>query len=250
MTKTRNLVLGLLGLLSIAACSTTTSSGAEPPKTSAESSSAKVLLLGDSIAEGESLALGAALKASGVGFQSLAAAGGGNVVGPFAAEGWKKLPAAITATRPTTVVYQVTTYDWGTHAEQKAAYRKLLAAVKAAGAKLVFVTAPPIKADDFYRPHLAELARTTAVAREVAAESAGQARVLDASAVWGTTYAQQKNGKADRSSDGIHTCPQGAARFANWLVGQLATATPTFTPAAADSWANTGWATDKRFKGC
>ncbi|WP_405060754.1 SGNH/GDSL hydrolase family protein [Kribbella sp. NBC_01505] len=248
MTKMRNLALGLLGLLSIAACSTT--AGAEQPTTSAKAGSAKVLLLGDSIAEGEALALDAALKAGGVGFHSLAAAGGGNVVGPFAAENWKKLPADITAARPTTVVYQVTTYDWGTHAEQKAAYQKLLAAVTATGAKLVFVTAPPIKADDFYRPHLAELARTTAVAREVAAESAGQAQVLDAAAVWGTTYQQQKDGKADRSADGIHTCPQGAARFANWLVGELATVPPGFTPAAADSWANTGWAADKRFKGC
>ncbi|TDD61386.1 SGNH/GDSL hydrolase family protein [Kribbella antibiotica] len=251
MTKTRNLVLGLVGLLMIAACSTTSkTSPSEPPASSAKPSSAKVVLLGDSIAVGESLALEAALKASGVGYQSLAAAGGGNVVGPFSAEGWKKLPAAITAARPTTVVYQITTYDWGTAAEQKAAYRKLLALVTAAGAKLVIVTMPPIKADDFYKPHLADLARTTAVAREVAAESAGKASVLDAAEVWGPAYQQQKDGKADRSTDGIHTCPQGAARFTNWLLGNLATATPGFTPAAADSWANTGWAADKHFKGC
>jgi lysophospholipase L1-like esterase len=248
MTKMRNLALGLLGLLSIAACSTTPTT--EQPVTAAKGSNAKVLLLGDSIAEGQSLALGAALKASGVGFQSLAAAGGGNVVGPFSAEQWKKLPAAITAARPTTVVYQVTTYDWGTAAEQKAAYRKLLAAVTASGAKLVIVTAPPIKPDDFYKPHLADLARTTAVAREVAAESAGKAQVLDAAEVWGPSYQQQKDGKADRSADGIHTCPQGAARFANWLLGKLATDGPGFTPAAADSWANTGWSADKHFKGC
>jgi len=247
MTKMRTLALGLLGLLMIAACSTSKPATTEPPASPAK---AKVVFLGDSVAVGEALALGAALKASGVGFQSLAAAGGGNVVGPFSAEQWKKLPAAITAARPTTVVYQVTTYDWGTAAEQKAAYRKLLAAVTAAGARLVIVTLPPIKADDFYKPHMADLARTTAVAREVAAESAGKAQVLDAAEVWGPTFQQQKDGKADRSIDGIHTCPQGAARFANWLLRNLATATPGFAPAAADTWANTGWAADKHFKGC
>jgi len=83
MTKMRTLALGLLGLLMIAACSTSKPATTEPPASPAK---AKVVFLGDSVAVGEALALGAALKASGVGFQSLAAAGGGNVVGPFSAE--------------------------------------------------------------------------------------------------------------------------------------------------------------------
>jgi hypothetical protein len=115
---------------------------------------------------------------------------------------------------------------------------------------LVFVTAPPITPDDFYRPHLADLDRTRDIARTVAAGSSGQAAVFDANAVWGDAYQQVRDGKADRSTDGIHTCPQGAARFANWLLTQLATLFPGFTPAAPQSWANAGWSADARFKGC
>ena len=74
--------------------------------------------------------------------------------------------------------------------------------------------------------------------------------MLDAKAVWGSTYQQVRDGKADRSADGVHTCPQGAARFANWLLGQLAKLFPGFTPAAEQSWANTGWSADDHFRGC
>jgi hypothetical protein len=122
--------------------------------------------------------------------------------------------------------------------------------VTGAGAKLVFVTMPPIRPDDFYQPHMADLNRAPDVAREIAAAAPDQAGVLDASAVWGTTYRQTRDGKADRSGDGIHTCPQGAARFTGWLLAELAKLFPGFTPAPAQSWANTGWSADKHFKDC
>jgi hypothetical protein len=68
--------------------------------------------------------------------------------------------------------------------------------------------------------------------------------------VWGDTYQRVKDGKPDRSPDGIHTCPQGAARFTNWLLKELAKLYPGFTPASPESWANTGWSADKHFKAC
>lgn len=245
MTKTRNLVLGLTGLLlATAACS------GQPASEKPGGQQSKVLFLGDSVAVGEALPLAAAFKAGGVGFESIAAEGGGNVVGPFSDENWKKLPGQITAAKPTVVVYQVATYDWGSEPEQKTAYAKLLDTVTGAGAKLVFVTMPPIKPDDFYQPHMADLARTSDVARAAAAGSAGKATVLDSGEVWGNAYQQAKDGKADRSADGIHTCPQGAARFTSWLLTALAKVLPGFTPPAAESWANTGWSADKHFKGC
>jgi hypothetical protein len=109
---------------------------------------------------------------------------------------------------------------------------------------------PPIRADDFYKPHMADLDRAPAVARAVAAASPKKAVVLDAEPVWGSTYQRTKDGKADRSPDGIHACPQSAARFSSWLLGELAEQYPGFTPAAAEKWANTGWSADKHFKGC
>ncbi|MBA8923495.1 hypothetical protein BC739_000692 [Kutzneria viridogrisea] len=250
MTTTRNLVLGLAGLLLLTAACSGQPAATDAPAGAASSGLSKVLFLGDSVAAGEALPLAAAFKASGAGFQSIAADGGGNVVGPFSEENWKTLPEQITSAKPTVVVYQLTTYDWGSQQEQRAAYDKLLTTVTGAGAKLVFVTAPPITPDEFYKPHMADLDRTPEVARAVAAGSSGKASVLDASAVWGSAYQQVKDGKADRSTDGIHTCPQGAARFTNWLLAELAKLFPGFTPAAAQSWANTGWSSDNHFKGC
>ncbi|GAA2425670.1 SGNH/GDSL hydrolase family protein [Actinomadura vinacea] len=228
MTKTRSLALGLTGLLLLtSACSGESTATAGPGLS-------KVLFLGDSIAQGEALPLTAAFKSGGVGFQSIAADGGGNVVGPFSEKNWKKLPGQITSGKPTAVVYQLTTYDWGSRQEQQAGYDKLLATVTGAGAKLVFVTAPPIKPDEFYKPHMADLNRAPDVARAVAAGSSGRPGVLDAGAVWGSTYQRVKNGKADRSADGIHTCPQGAARFANWLLAERAKRFPGFNPRARE----------------
>ena len=241
MTK-KSLVLGLLLLTTACAGQSTATGAAAGPGLS------EVLFLGDSVAAGEALPLAAAFEAGGVEFTSIASDGGGNVVGPFAEENWKTLPDQITAARPTVVVYQLTTYDWGSQAEQEAAYGRLLTTVTRAGAELVLVTTPPIRPDDFYRPHLAELAHAPDAARAVAA--AGKATVLDARAVWGDTYQQVRDGKADRSADGIHTCPQGAARFTGWLLRELARLHPGFTPPAATEWANTGWSADKHFTGC
>lgn len=251
MTTTRILVLGMtVTALLTAACSGNSTTSTAPAGAAAGSSLSKVLFLGDSVAVGEAAPLAAAFKAGGTEFQSIASDGGGNVVGPNSDEQWKELPAKISAAKPTVVIYQPTTYDWGSRQEQQAAYEKLLTTVTGAGAKLVFVTMPPIRPDDFYQPHMADLDRIPEVARTVAAGSSGKASLLDANAVWGSTYQQVRDGKADRSTDGIHTCPQGAARFAGWLLGQLAKLFAGFTPAAAQSWANSGWAADPHFKGC
>ncbi|MFI6934896.1 SGNH/GDSL hydrolase family protein [Streptomyces sp. NPDC050287] len=258
MTKTRNLFFGLTGLLLMTAACSGQSTGSGRPASdvsagggqSAGPGLSEVLFMGDSVAVGEALPLAAAFKAGGVGFQSIASDGGGNVVGPFSDKNWKTLPKKITSAEPTVVVYQLTTYDWGSRKEQRAAYEKLLTTVTGTGAKLVFVTAPPIKPDDFYRPHMTDLDRAPGVARAVAAGSSGRASMLDSGAVWGSTYQRVKDGRADRSADGIHTCPQGAARFTDWLLAQLAKQFPGFTPPNAQAWANTGWSADQHFKGC
>jgi hypothetical protein len=256
-TKARSLTVGLTAGLAGLALMTVACSGQSSASTSTQGANgsglSNVMFMGDSTAVDEALALTPAFKASGVGFQSIAEDGGGNVLGPFSDMNWKTLPGHIASAKPTVFVYQITNYDWGSQQQQQAAYQKLLTTGAGDGAKLIFVTMPPINppsSDDFYQPHMADLARTTAAAQAVAAGSSGKAVVLDASAVWGTTFQQDKDGKPDRSSDGIHPCPQGAARFANWLLGQLAKLYPGFTPARAQNWANTGWSGSSRFKGC
>ncbi|WP_150255639.1 SGNH/GDSL hydrolase family protein [Nocardiopsis deserti] len=256
-------LLALTGLLvlPVAACSapsagtdaserpdTADASAAAPDASAPELST--VLLLGDSIAQGQAQPLEAAFEAGGVDFRSLASAGGGNVVGPTSEEQWKTLPDQIASAEPDAVIYQITTYDWGGEHEQRDAYERLLTTVTEADATLVFVTMPPIRPDDFYEPHMEELDRAPDVAREVVEDAPEHAALLDAGEVWGETYQREREGAVDRSSDGIHTCPQGAARFTSWLLAELTTLYPDFSPPAADEWANTGWSASEQFTGC
>jgi len=242
-----------LSLLLAGACSTEpastagTGAGSGPSELAAPPAGlSRVILVGDSVAQGHGLAIGAALGAAGVEFHSMASDGGGTVVGPTSDQLWAELPERLRTAKPSTVIYQITSYDWGTEPKQKAAYERLLKTVRGVGAKLVVVTMPPIKPDDFYAGHMDELARAPKVARKVVGDDV----FLDANAVWGDTYQRMHDGKVDRSTDGVHTCPQGAARFTAWLLNELATMYPGFTPPAAGKWANTGWSGDKHFVGC
>jgi hypothetical protein len=210
----------------------------------------RVILVGDSVALGNGLAAGAALGAAGVEFHSMASDGGGTVVGPPSEQTWAELPDRLKTAKPSTVIYQITSYDWGAEKEQKAAYERLLRTVTGVGAKLVMVSMPPIKPDDFYAGHLDELARAPQVAREVMKAAGDKGAFLDAGAVWGEKYQRERDGKVERSSDGVHTCPQGAARFTAWLLDELGKVYPGFTPPDPGKWANTGWAGDDHFVGC
>ncbi|MEE2052934.1 SGNH/GDSL hydrolase family protein [Nocardiopsis tropica] len=251
----RALTAALPLVLLIAACSgspgeSVTPSATEPAVAPSGTSVSEVLLLGDSVAVGQSLPLATALQEVGVDFTSLASEGGGNVVGPFSEENWKTLPDEIGSASPDVVIYQLTTYDWGTREEQLDGYGRLLETVAGEGADLVFVTSPPIRPDDFYEPHMGDLERASEVAREVAEGSSGQATVLDATDVWGEEYLQEREGTPDRNPDGIHTCPQGAARFTAWLLVELAELYPGFTTPEPEAWAEGDWMEDHHFSAC
>ncbi|WP_406301163.1 SGNH/GDSL hydrolase family protein [Streptomyces sp. NBC_00885] len=210
----------------------------------------KVLWAGDSIAGAEGPALGAALKASSVEFKDASSDGGGTVVAggeeitkTIAADTWKQLSKNVESFQPTVVAYQITTYDWGTQDQQRAAYEKLVTTAKAAGAKTVFVPAPPIKIDDFYKKYASQMRTAPQVAMEVAKNSGGAAVFLDASQLWGIDASAKK---AQRASDGIHNCQQGAVAFAAWFATELGKK-EGFTPAAVDTWAKGSWTSDDRY---
>ncbi|MFB8280327.1 acyltransferase family protein [Nocardia colli] len=209
----------------------------------------RLMWAGDSVGAQLALPLNSAAAASGLAFESLAEAGGGNVVGPFSEQNWPKIDARITASRPDVLVYQITTYDWGSETEQRLAYNRLVDTVTKVGGQVMFVSLPPIRPDDFYAPHLADLARAFPTARSVADTSAGRAVAVNADEYWGPTFTPDLNhdGTLDRAPDGIHTCPQGAAGFTNWLLGQLARRYSGFVPAQPSSWLDTGWAASKEF---
>ncbi|MEX2973503.1 SGNH/GDSL hydrolase family protein [Streptomyces sp. C184] len=214
----------------------------------------KVLWMGDSIAGAEAPPLEAALKASGQRFKDASSDGGGTVVegdkmaGPIARTTWKDLKKNLASFHPDVIAYQITTYDWGTPAQQRAAYEKLAKTARDAGAELDIVSAPPFKIDDFYKKYEGAIKSAPKAAKEVADKSGGKVHFLDTTPLWGTDPAGKQ---AKRSNDGIHSCQQGSAAFAKWFTAQLGKQ-DGFTPAGPEKWANGAWTGDKRFakNGC
>ncbi|MFL0025990.1 SGNH/GDSL hydrolase family protein [Streptomyces sp. NBUL23] len=254
-------LLAATGGLALTACggaddsrtggSTTTAAPGGQPSASSDNKGGgpeKLLWMGDSIAEAQAPALGAAMTAGGMEFKSVAAAGGGGVVGEIAASTWESLPKELASFKPDVVAYQITTYDWGTPDEQRAAYKRLAKTVNDADAELVIVSAPPFKIDDFYKPYAAAIDTAPKSAKSVAGQHPDTIHFLDASPLWGT---DSTAAKAQRSKDGIHSCQQGSAAFAQWF-GKKLNALYPFTPAAADQWATGAWTAEKVYgkNGC
>lgn len=208
----------------------------------------RLLWMGDSIGEAEAPALGAAMKAKGVEFKSMASTGGGGVVGEMAAPTWDRLPKTLKSFAPDVVTYQITTYDWENPATQRKAYERLAETVNKAGADLLLVSAPPFKLDGFYKPHEAEIETAPKSAKEVAAAHPDTTGFLDASTLWGDDNGADK---AQRSKDGIHSCQQGSAAFAVWF-GERLKEQYGFEPADAGEWATGAWTGDKVYSklGC
>ncbi|MFI0421210.1 SGNH hydrolase domain-containing protein [Spongiactinospora sp. 9N601] len=217
----------------------------------------RVLWMGDSIAGAQAPAVAAALKAAGATVKDATSAGGGNVVAGDhevtvmgAADTWKRLRQDITSFRPTVIAYQITAYDWGTTRQQLAAYRKLVRTAGDAKARLVLVSAPPFKIDDFFRPYEKAIRSAPAMAAKAAkaakatdAADAAKAHYLDATELWGDDPAADR---AQRAKDGIHSCQQGSAAFAAWFAKRLGALTG-FAPAAPAAWATGPWTADERF---
>ncbi|UFU05354.1 hypothetical protein [Ruania halotolerans] len=254
-TTTTRIAAGLIAALALTSCSSGLGGGSDSEggwtesSAAAESGVSPLLFLGDSVAAGQALPLSQAMAESGAYFINETSTGGGNVVGPDAASQWEDLPERLAEADGGTVVYQITSYDWGTPKEQEQAYQRLATAAADAGADLIVVSMPPIEPDEFYADHMDELATAAERAADVAADDEG-VEFLDATEVWGEQYSREQDGQVHRSSDGIHTCPQGAAHFTSWLLEELAGLYPGFEPADADEWANAGWSSDETFTGC
>ncbi len=228
-----------------------TADTAQPSSPEQPESDERVLWLGDSIAGVEAPALRAALRASGAEFQDASSDGGGTVVEgdeddlntEIARSTWEDLEEDIVSFRPNVIAYQITTYDWGTPEQQSASYERLAQTARDAGAELVIVSAPPFKRDDFYRPYASAIDSAPQVAERVADAGGDQVHFFDAEQLWGADHGAAK---AQRSSDGIHSCQQGSAAFADWFTDRLAEQLG-FTPAEPEQWANDSWVEDEAF---
>jgi hypothetical protein len=260
-TSPADLVLADLGTTTAAVSTSTsttlssdgTATTASTPSTSSSSSTTSttfaplpathVIVAGDSVAFDEEPALLAAFGASGVTASLDAFPGAGIAIAgddPIAT-----FRQHVQQEHPDVVVYQLSVWDVTAEPVQRARYREFTDMVLASGAALVFVTPPPIRADQ-QNP---ALARLPGIAADMVAISPARVVLLDSVAVWGSTYAQDLNGDKipERKPDGVHICPSGAARFAVWLLDALATRF-AFTPAPAAQWATLAWTKDVRYR--
>ncbi|MEX1104947.1 MAG: hypothetical protein WEB78_02005, partial [Ilumatobacteraceae bacterium] len=204
---------------------------------------ARVLVLGDSVIFDASPGVVAALESSGLTIQNNSFPGAGILsdqfdVGPVYTQ-------ELATFRPDLVIYQFSLWDRGTPDEQFAAYEAFAQEVNAAGARILFVTEPPVRTD----LSGGTMTQLPAVARSVVADDPEQRAFVDAAPVWGTEFQLDIDGDSvpERKPDGVHICPAGSARFAAWLLGELSARYSGFTPAPASVWAGGDWTTDERF---
>jgi hypothetical protein len=238
----------------LSGCSSTSASSSTDTTPAAQTSTTdggghSIMWLGDSIAKTEAPALGAALEAAGAHFDDETSDGGGLMVDPGGDESelyqdtWSQVQAAIEEKKPNTIVYQITSYDWGTPEQQKEGYQKLADEAESVGADLVIVSGPPVVSDTFWGPHVAEMATTSASAKSVAEASGGKVTFLDASALWGMDPA---DAKAQRANDGSHGCQQASASFAAWFMPEFEKVSG-LKSADPKTWATGEWTSNEVF---
>ena len=203
----------------------------------------RVMMTGDSIAFDEWPAVAAAMTASKVATGSYVSPGAGLLDTKY--DSSTVIEKAVTDFHPDLVLYQGSLWDYGTPAEQRSAYDQFASVVVATGARLAFITIPPLRADQANK----QLATLTGIMKEVADQYPGQVFVLNSDGAWGPTFTQDVNGDKvpERKPDGVHVCPSGAAMYALWLTNELQLRFTDFVPAPPAKWATGKWVRDPRY---
>ena len=203
----------------------------------------RVMMTGDSIAFDEWPAVAAAMTASKVTTGSYVSPGAGLLDTKY--DSSTIIEKAVTDYHPDLVLYQGSLWDVGTPAQQRAAYQQFANFVLGTGARLAFITMPPLRTDQAR----AQLATVPGIMQEVADQYPGQVFVLDSDGAWGPTFAQDVNGDKvpERKPDGVHVCPSGAAMYALWLMNELQLRFTDFVPAPTAMWVTGKWVHDPRY---
>ena len=205
----------------------------------------RVLWIGDSVAADLAPALTAAFAASGVtlidgsGDGLRLTPGGG--VDPI--DIYSKLLAEESFD---SVVVQLSYWDSPADLEQlRTSLGWFRDRVRDRGAELVVLTPPPVR-DDLVDPGLAHQIE---VVGQLVTEGQGRVHLVDTAPAWGATMALDIDGDGapDRKPDGVHVCPQGAARFAAWLTADLGARFRGVSPQPAGVWATGDWSTSIRY---
>jgi hypothetical protein len=129
--------------------------------------------------------------------------------------------------------------------QQQAALDDLVTFVTERNLRLVFVSFPSI-APERSEPGQISLEDK---ARAIADQSDGSIIYLDQRSVLGEVFNRDidGDGNPERKRDGIHVCPTGALRSAQWLIQELTTRFEGITPPVDDSWVTGEWANDSRY---
>ncbi len=202
--------------------------------------------LGDSVAYDMWPAIGAILSAANVTAFSGAFGGAGIVPTAENTTPLESLAAELDRHNSDLLILQLSVWDaQQDDSKQQAALDDLATFVTARNLQLVFVSFPSISTDR------SEPGQTTLEdkARAVANQSDGSIIYLDQRLVLGDVFTLDidGDGNPERKRDGIHVCPTGALRSAQWLIQELSTRFEGITPPIDDSWVTGEWANDSRY---
>ena len=202
--------------------------------------------LGDSVAYDMWPAIGAVFQAANVTVHSGAFGGVGIVPTAENTTPLESLATELDRRNSDVLVLQLSVWDaQQSDTDQQNALDNLAEFVEQRQLQLVILSFPSIA------PERSEPGQTSleAKARAVADQSDGSIIYLDQRSVLGDVFTLDidGDGNPERKRDGIHVCPTGALRSAQWLIAELSTRFNGITPPADDSWATGDWANDSRY---
>jgi len=204
-----------------------------------------VLWEGDSVAYDEAPGVVAALSASGLKVSENTVLGFG-VVPHDNIDIIKHFTDSAVQAKPSVVVYQLSNWDAQFAQDlQRSSFDSYVSKIRATGAMLVLLSPPPVDLTRQTEDHSVLLAE----ANRLATLDPANIILLDSSTLWGTTYRRDLDGDGipDRKVDGVHICPEGAARLGEWLVEQLGAHFSGVVPVPPSAWVTGPWSTDQRY---
>ena len=218
---------------------TTTPQESLPPVTS-------IYYLGDSVAYDMWPAIEAELNAAKVTVHSGAFGGVGIVPTDVNKTPLQSLAIELDFYATDLLILQLSVWDAQQDDDkQRAAFVDLARFVADRNLRLAFVSFPSIAAE---RSGPGQVSLEDK-ARAIAEQSDGSIIYLDQRSVLSDVFTLDidGDGNPERKRDGIHVCPTGALRSAQWLIQELSTRFEGIVPPIDDSWVTGEWAKDSRY---
>ena len=202
--------------------------------------------LGDSVAYDMWPAIGAILSAANVAAFSGAFGGAGIVPTAENTTPLESLAAELDQHNSDVLVLQLSLWDAEqSDTDQQNALNNLARFVEQRQLQLVILSFPSIA------PERSEPGQDQfeSKAQALAQNSNGLIAYFDQSSVLGDVFMVDINGDGnpERKRDGLHVCPTGALRSAQWLIAELSARFEGITPPIDNSWVTGEWAKDSRY---